>query len=162
MKRCPKCGHENPDNATNCDECHINLQYAIANVEQFESEKRDEQQRAMLAEKVKNLLVTTTPTFENNTISSYLGVVSSVVVLGTGIFSELGAGVADLLGTRAGGFQEKLNKAREIALQEIKEQANQLGGDAIVGVDLDYMSLSTNMLMVSVNGTAVKLDTELK
>ena len=40
------------------------------------------------------------------------------------------------------------------------EEARELGADAIVGVDLDYEHLgggNRSMLMVSANGTAVKL-----
>jgi uncharacterized protein YbjQ (UPF0145 family) len=40
------------------------------------------------------------------------------------------------------------------------EEAEELGADAVVGVDLDYEHLGSDnrsMLMVSANGTAVKL-----
>lgn len=46
-----------------------------------------------------------------------------------------------------------------IALGEMMEQAQMLGANAIVGVDLDYETIGIgnagNMLMVSANGTAV-------
>jgi uncharacterized protein YbjQ (UPF0145 family) len=49
---------------------------------------------------------------------------------------------------------------RSPALEALEEEAAALGADAIVGVDLDYEAISGdngNMLMVSANGTAVKL-----
>ncbi|MBN2556644.1 MAG: YbjQ family protein [Anaerolineales bacterium] len=106
------------------------------------------------------LFVSTTDIVQGIKIMQYLGIVSSVVVLGTGVLSEFGAGIADLLGTRAGRFQSKLEHAREIALEEMGEKAIHLGGDGIIGIDFDYLSLSNNVLMVSANGTAVKLDPE--
>jgi uncharacterized protein YbjQ (UPF0145 family) len=107
-----------------------------------------------------SLLITTTPILQDKTVSQYLGIVSSVVVMGTGFLSELGAGIADLLGMRAGRFQDKLSRAREITLQEMSEQAIQRGGDGIIGVDFDYMTLAANILMVSANGTVVKFVSE--
>jgi len=104
-----------------------------------------------------SLLVVTTPILQGRTIAQYLGVVSSAVVMGTGFLSELGAGIADFFGTRAGGFQDKLARAKGMALQELKEQVARRGGDAVIGLDLDYMTIAANMLMVSANGTVVRL-----
>lgn len=43
---------------------------------------------------------------------------------------------------------------------ELRERAEMLEADAVVGIDLDYEVLGTNngMLMVTASGTAVKLD----
>ncbi len=41
-------------------------------------------------------------------------------------------------------------------LEDLAEEARSLGADAIVGVDLDYESVGDSMLMMSVNGTAVR------
>lgn len=161
MIRCPKCGHENSEGATNCAKCRINLQFAIANLEQLQTQWHEDESRSALAQemakKMDNLLLATTPIIQGQTVSQYLGVVSSGVVMGTGFLSELGAGVADFFGTRAGGFQDKLSRARETALQELKEQAVTRGGDAVIGLDLDYLTIAANMLMVSANGTVVRL-----
>lgn len=161
MIRCPKCDHENLDNAKNCAKCRVNLEFALANIEQLQTQWREEEQQVALsqemAKKMESLLITTTPIIQGRTVSQYLGVVSSGVVMGTGFLSELGASVADFFGTRAGGFQDKLSRAREMALQELKEQAVRRGGDAVIGLDLDYMTIAANMLMVSANGTVVKL-----
>jgi len=164
MIRCPKCGHENSDNTTNCAKCRINLQYALNNLEQLQTQWHQEETRVAvnqeMARAVQDLLVVTTPIIQGRTVSQYIGIVSAGVVLGTGFLSELGAGVADLFGTRAGGFQDKLTSARETALQELKEQAVMRGGDAIIGLDLDYNSIAANMIMVSASGTAVKLSAQ--
>jgi uncharacterized protein YbjQ (UPF0145 family) len=44
-----------------------------------------------------------------------------------------------------------------VALWRIEKQAEQLGADAVIGVDIDYGSVGSNMLMISASGTAVKL-----
>ena len=103
------------------------------------------------------VLLTTTPMIEGFKIETYIGIVSAEVVLGTGFLSEFGAGFADLLGSRAGKFQDKLKEAREITLAELKRKARALEANAIVGLDLDYSVLSNNMLMVVANGTAARV-----
>jgi uncharacterized protein YbjQ (UPF0145 family) len=42
-------------------------------------------------------------------------------------------------------------------LQELEDKARAAGGNAVVGVDLDYEVIN-NMLMVSASGTAVTLE----
>jgi uncharacterized protein YbjQ (UPF0145 family) len=103
------------------------------------------------------VLLTTTPTIEGYRVESYLGVISAEVVLGTGFLSELGASLADLLGSRASKFQDKLKEAREVTLRELRTKALELQANAVVGVDLDYSVLSNNMLMVVANGTAARI-----
>jgi uncharacterized protein YbjQ (UPF0145 family) len=161
MIRCPKCGHENSDNSTNCAECHINLQFALSNLEQLQAQWHEDENRIAVTQamerKMQNLVVVTTPIIQGQSVQEYLGIVSSCVVLGTGFLSELGANVADLFGTRASGFQDKLAHAREMALHELMDQAVMRGGDAVIGLDLDYMCIASNILMVSANGTVVRL-----
>ena len=42
-------------------------------------------------------------------------------------------------------------------MEDMVEEARQLGADAILAVDLDYETIGDSMLMVSANGTAVRL-----
>jgi uncharacterized protein YbjQ (UPF0145 family) len=106
------------------------------------------------------MIVSTTETIEGRTIASYLGVVSGDAVMGTNLFRDMFAGLRDLVGGRSGAYEKELKKAKQLALEEMAEEAKELGADAIVGVDLDYEHLGSegrSMLMVSANGTAVKL-----
>ena len=50
-----------------------------------------------------------------------------------------------------------MREARDIAVTEMEQEAQQLGADAVVGVDIDYETVGNNMMMVSASGTAVKL-----
>lgn len=107
---------------------------------------------------IKHLLITSTHVLQDRTIISYLGVVTAHVVLGTGFFTEIGGAISDFFGTKAGGFQKKLLSAREEVIAEICEQTIEKGGNAILGLDIDFMTLESNMLMVSVTGTAAKVE----
>ena len=59
-----------------------------------------------------------------------------------------------------GVYEKEMRKAKDIALGEMREQAKNLGANAIVGIDIDYETIGTNgsMLMVSASGTAVVLN----
>lgn len=100
----------------------------------------------------------TTPTLEGQNIVEHCGVVTGEAILGANIFRDFFAGIHDIVGGHSGTYEKELRKAHEIAFQELGEQAKTLGADAVVGIDIDYETVGKDgsMLMVSVNGTAVK------
>lgn len=106
------------------------------------------------------MLVTTTPNVEGKRISRYCGIVCGEAILGANLFKDLFAGIRDLVGGRSGTYERELQRARDIALKEMEEQALRMGANAIVGIDLDYEVLgqANGMLMVSASGTAVVID----
>ena len=105
------------------------------------------------------MLVITTSSIEGKRITQYLGLVSGDAILGANIFKDFFAGIRDIVGGRSAAYEEELRKAKQLALEEMIQEAEQLGANAIVGVDLDYETLTVGqaggMLMVSANGTAV-------
>ena len=106
------------------------------------------------------MLVVTTPTVEGRPARQTLGLVSGEAIVGANLFKDLFAGIRDIVGGRSGAYEGELRKAKEIALREMQEQAESLGANAVVGVDLDYETLGADggMLMVSASGTAVVLE----
>jgi len=102
------------------------------------------------------MIVTTTPSIDGKSIVSYHGVVVGEAILGANVFRDLFASITDIVGGRSGAYEQELGKAREIALSELEERARAAGGNAVVGVDLDYEVIN-NMLMVSASGTAVSV-----
>ncbi len=105
------------------------------------------------------MIVTTTPTVEGRKAEAYLGIVAGEAIVGANIFKDIFAGIRDIVGGRSEAYEKELRKAREIAIQELGENAQKLGANAVVGVDLDYEVIGSggSMLMVSASGTAVKL-----
>ena len=89
-----------------------------------------------------------------------MGLVSGEAILGANIFKDLFAGIRDIIGGRSAAYENELRKAKQIAIEEMIEQTKSLGGNAIIGVDLDYETISTNgsMLMVAASGTAVLVE----
>jgi Uncharacterized conserved protein len=106
------------------------------------------------------MIVTNTDTIEGHPATAHFGLVTGEAIVGVNIFRDLFAGIRDILGGRAGGYQQALRGAREAATAEMVEQARKLGANAVVGVDLDYETVGKNgsMLLVAVTGTAIRVD----
>ena len=104
------------------------------------------------------MLVSTTPTVEGRKIVKYLGLVSGEAIMGANIFKDLFAGIRDIVGGRAAAYEKELRKAKEIAINEMVEEARKLGANAILSIDLDYETIGQSMLMVSASGTAVLVE----
>ncbi len=106
------------------------------------------------------MITTTTDCVEGRVVTSYLGVVAGEAVMGTNIFRDFFASVRDVVGGRVGSYEKVLKDAKREALEDLTEEARKLGADAVLGVDLDYEVVggdNKTMLIVSANGTAVKL-----
>ena len=113
-------------------------------------------------QKFKNLIrtypLTTGYEFVGYTITKYQGVISGDAVLGTGFFSEFTASLSDFFGTQSNTFANKMIEVKNAAKQRLIEQSMQLGGNAIIGVDFDYVTFGNNMIGVSANGTSVTIE----
>lgn len=104
------------------------------------------------------MLITTTNTIQGKDLD-YKGLVTGEAILGANLFKDIFAGIRDIVGGRSAAYEEELAKARQIALDEMCARAEALGGNAVIGVDLDYETVGQNgsMLMVSATGTAVMI-----
>ncbi len=103
------------------------------------------------------MIITTTPAVEGHPIEAYLGIVTGEAILGAHIGRDILASFTDIVGGRSSEYESEVRRARQIALQEMATEAERKGGNAIVGVDVDYEVIRQGMLMVSVSGTAVKI-----
>ena len=103
------------------------------------------------------MLMSTTTVIEGRPVSDYRGVVTGEAIIGANIFRDLFATVRDVVGGRSATYERALAEAREVAMKEMQVRAQELGANAVIGIDLDYEVLGANngMLMVSVSGTAV-------
>ena len=106
------------------------------------------------------MLMTTTPSVEGKQIVRYLGVVTGETIIGANVFRDFLAGVRDFFGGRSASYEAVLREAKDTALEEMARQAEALGANAVVGLDLDYETVggSGSMLMVTCSGTAVRVE----
>ncbi|HSJ23391.1 MAG TPA: heavy metal-binding domain-containing protein [Longimicrobiales bacterium] len=107
------------------------------------------------------MLVVTSPHVPGREVVEVYGMVSGEAILGANIFKDFFAGIRDIVGGRSAAYERELRKAKEMAVQEMENEAAAMGGNAIISVDLDYESIqvsqSGSMLMVSASGTAVRV-----
>ena len=103
------------------------------------------------------MILTTTASIEGQPVKQYLGIVTGEVIAGANLVRDIFASITDIFGGRSGKYEEVLATAREQAFEEMRQSAAQLGGNAIIGIDIDYEVLGKggSMLMVSCSGTAV-------
>lgn len=103
------------------------------------------------------MIISTTPTIEGHPIREYKGVVTGETIIGANFIKDFFAGIRDVIGGRNGSYEKVLREAKDTSMSEMMERAQQLGANAIVGIDLDYETIGegNSMLMVSVSGTAV-------
>ncbi|MCA1714044.1 MAG: heavy metal-binding domain-containing protein [Gammaproteobacteria bacterium] len=108
------------------------------------------------------MLVSTTNGFEGRRIAQYKGLVSGDAILGANMFRDFFAGIRDVVGGRSGSYEKVLRRAKQEAIDDMLEQARELGANAVVGIDLDYETIQVqdggSMLMVSASGTAVVVE----
>ena len=107
------------------------------------------------------MIISTTNAVEGQPVQQYLGIITGEAILGANIFRDLFAGIRDIVGGRSAAYEEELRKARDLAISEMAQQAQERGATAVIGVDLDYETIQVGggggMLMVTASGTAVRL-----
>lgn len=111
------------------------------------------------AQKYNDYLLTTGYDFVGYKIKKYIKVISGETVLGTGFLSELSASFSDFFGTASETFAIKLESAKDAATKKLIDKSIILGGNAVIGVDFDYITFGNNMIGVIANGTSVIVET---
>ena len=104
------------------------------------------------------MILTTTNTIETHPVKEYLGIVTGETIIGANIFKDFFAGIRDIVGGRSSSYEGVLREAKDTAIKEMQEQAQRLGANAVIGIDLDYETVGPNggMLMVTASGTAIR------
>lgn len=111
-----------------------------------------------MKELIKTVKITTGYDFDGYKISDYRGIISGESVIGTGLFSEMLAACSDLMGMNSDSFSQKMRAVKTNALEQLRLQAIEIGANAIIGIDFDYITFGNNMIGVSANGTAVQIE----
>ena len=104
------------------------------------------------------MIVTTTNKVDKKTIKSYAGIVTGETIIGANAFRDFFASIRDVVGGRSSSYEKVLREAKDTAMREMEDKATQMNCDAIVGIDLDYETIGSGMLMVVASGTAVQLE----
>lgn len=106
------------------------------------------------------MILTTTDSIEGRKIVEYRGICSGEAILGANVVRDLFAGVRDFVDGRSGSYEKVIRAGKEAALEDMQAHAEELGANAIVGIDLDYEVVGEkgSMMMVVASGTAVRIE----
>lgn len=106
------------------------------------------------------MIITTTSSVEGRKITDYFGICTGETILGANVVRDMFAGVRDFVGGRSGSYEKVIRAAKDAAIEDMQAHAEELGGNAIVGVDLDYEVVGDkgSMMMVVASGTAVRIE----
>lgn len=148
---CPNCSEVHEDQFDSCWKCGTEKNGSLTNAPELFVEGSD------LDPSKVTLPCSTTPYLPGRTIERVLGLVFGEAIMGANIIRDFAASLTDIVGGRSGAYEGNLRQGRKLAIQEMIDEAKILGADAVVGVDIDYETVSDSMLMVAASGTAVKL-----
>ena len=103
------------------------------------------------------MTLSTTHQIEGRPIRDYKGVVTGETIIGANFLKDFMAGIRDIVGGRSASYEKVLREAKDTSMQEMIQRAQEMGANAIVGIDIDYETIGGNgsMLMVATSGTAV-------
>ena len=111
-------------------------------------------------QKRKEIVSISTLEFAHRKILKTLGFVSYEHIFGVGLVKELD--LAKFNGGIALSWAEKIHRGRDFAIKFIEDEAIELGGNAVVGLEIIYEVLGAHndmvMLLVGAQGTAVVVD----
>jgi uncharacterized protein YbjQ (UPF0145 family) len=88
------------------------------------------------------IILTTASSVANRQVERELEIITAECVYGMNIFSDFFAGLTDIFGGRSNASQTVLRDARKTCLSELHKEAEMIGADAVIAVDLDYMEVS--------------------
>jgi uncharacterized protein YbjQ (UPF0145 family) len=105
------------------------------------------------------IVAISTSEFKNRKVVKTLGIVSHEYIFGVNLD---GVDLKRFNKEIAVSWAEKVNEGRDLAISSIEDKASELGGNAVVGVDITYNVLGTHsgiaMMLVAAKGTAVVVE----
>lgn len=113
----------------------------------------------------KDILVITTSSAEGLKVKKYLKPVSAHIVAGMNLFNDFLGGLTDVFGGRSNSYQKQLSSLYDEAIDRIKYNAHEIGGNCILGLNIDIDEISgkgKSMFMITAIGTAVIIDQDEK
>lgn len=97
------------------------------------------------------MILTTTNNIEGFKIIDYKGIVTGVSM------NEDKLAMGFSISKYIQSVQDSIDKVKEKAFQKLKDNAKQLGANAVVGIKVEIELTTSNYAMVSVTGTAVSV-----
>jgi uncharacterized protein YbjQ (UPF0145 family) len=142
MWTCPECGYNVQDHLDVCWNCGFNNPNSTQPVPS-------------------PVILTTAPYLDGYRVTQTLDIITAECVFGINIFRDMLTALSDVFGGRSETTQNILREARKTCLSELRKEANSIGADAVIAVNLAYNEFSgggKSMLFLVGSGTAVKIE----
>ena len=107
---------------------------------------------------MEHAFTTTAFTLEGYRIVRTLGVVRGIMVRSRSIFGSIGGSLQTLLGGNISLFTSLCERTRSEAFELMLEHAQQMGANAVVGVQYDATEIMNGVTEVLCYGTAVVVE----
>lgn len=91
------------------------------------------------------MILTTTQQIEGRPIREYKGVVTGETIIGANFVKDFFAGIRDIVGGRSGSYEKVLREAKDTSMKEMMERAEEMGANAVVGIDIDYETIGEKL-----------------
>ncbi|MBD5534999.1 MAG: YbjQ family protein [Lachnospiraceae bacterium] len=128
----------------------------------FETEKTFIDANTIIAEQrdnaISNIMVTSGYDFEGYKITKYCDFISAEAVFGMGMFKALLASVSSMAGAESEAFNKKIKETKAKSMYDIRKNALELGANAIIGLDIDFSTIASDMVVIIASGTAVIIE----
>jgi uncharacterized protein YbjQ (UPF0145 family) len=89
-----------------------------------------------------------------------MGLVTGESLIGANLYKDMLGEVKGVVKKQQSQYEVQLIEARRIAIESMKEKAEKMGANAIIGTRVEYNNLGGSMgntIMVTVTGTAVQV-----
>jgi uncharacterized protein YbjQ (UPF0145 family) len=146
MVFCRTCGASIPDGSKFCPSCGATV-VADATAQRAISTPSE-------------VIVVTTPTVAGYRITRVLGIVTGLTPRTRGVGGKIIGGIQSALGGEVVAFTTEIEKAKTDTIERVKDQARNLGANAVVGLDMETADLLQTVIVVSATGTAVIVEKE--
>mgnify|MGYP005991861557 FL=1 len=162
MAKCISCGTHvsflQGDEHRRCNACATDNKWPVGHPNRFQYQDVVDDLQLKRDAGIDSILLTT-ETAPSLNITKRIEIVTAECAFGMNIFKDLFAGVRDIVGGRSEAVQKTMRDSRKTVLYELKKEAYEVGANAVVGVDLDYVELSSagSMVMLVASGTAVAI-----
>lgn len=104
------------------------------------------------------MLISNMEVIPNKQIVKHLGLVQGSTVRAKHAGRDIMAGLKNIFGGELKGYTELLSESRDEAIERLKEQAQAIGGNAIVNVRFSTSSIAAGASEIFVYGTAVVVE----
>lgn len=104
------------------------------------------------------MILTNVGTVPGKKIVEHFGIVQGSTVRAKHIGRDFMAGLKNLVGGELKGYTELLQDSRDEAMKRMSEQAQQMGGNAVVNIRFATSSVAQGAAELFVYGTAVRVE----